>query len=108
MSNVENLIRLCDAVDVQDGVPLRVDAPGFDPLVVCRTDAGVHVLDDTCSHGMASLSEGEIEGGRIYCPFHSGSFDLATGEPMDPPCTIPIKAYRAIERDGGIYISPLN
>lgn len=106
MAETKNLIRLCDAADVQDGVPLRVDAPGFDPLLVCRVGGRVHVLDDTCSHGMASLSEGEIDDGRIYCPFHSGSFDIATGEPADPPCTIAIRTYAVTEQGDGIYISP--
>jgi nitrite reductase/ring-hydroxylating ferredoxin subunit len=63
-----------------------------------------HALDDRCSHGDASLADGDIDDGVIYCPLHAGGFDIASGEPVHPPCDEPVRAYTIIERDGGLWL----
>ncbi|HMO75278.1 MAG TPA: non-heme iron oxygenase ferredoxin subunit [Sphingopyxis sp.] len=98
-------LHLCAAADVAEGMIRRVSAQGYEPLAVCRIDGRVHLFADTCSHGMASLSEGEIEEGQIFCPFHGGAFDVVTGMPTERPCTLPIAVYQAIERDGDLYVA---
>jgi nitrite reductase/ring-hydroxylating ferredoxin subunit len=44
-----------------------------------------------------------IEGMEIVCPYHMGSFDVRTGEPVKSPCSIPIKSYATEVRDGVLY-----
>ena len=72
----------------------RVVIPALEPLAVCRTETEVFVVNDMCTHGLASLSEGEIQDRQIICPYHGGAFDMATGEPVGPPCTVPITAFK--------------
>jgi len=98
------VLLLCRSEDVAAGDILRVDPPGHVPLAVYNLGGTFYVTDDTCSHGEASLSEGEIDGDLIECPFHAGCFEIATGEPAVPPCTIPIRSYAVTVEDGGIYI----
>jgi nitrite reductase/ring-hydroxylating ferredoxin subunit len=98
------VIFLCHAEDVAPGDIRRVDVPDLPPLAVYNLDGTFHVTDDTCSHGEASLSDGEIDGGLIECPFHAGCFDIATGEPAGAPCIVPIKVYAVVIENGGIYI----
>ena len=40
------------------------------------------------------MSEGDIDGDEIYCPFHMGAFDIRTGEATVPPCVTPLKTYQ--------------
>ena len=40
------------------------------PVALYRLPDGYFATDDVCSHGEASLAEGEIEDGEIVCPFH--------------------------------------
>jgi nitrite reductase/ring-hydroxylating ferredoxin subunit len=96
--------RLCRASDVPAGAALRVSIPGEDPIAVCQIDGRFFAIADTCTHGMASLSEGEIEGKLIFCPFHGGSFDIETGAPVDRPCTIALRTYVVEERDGEVFL----
>lgn len=93
-------IRVCAASEVPQRHPLRVVVEQLGALAVCRVGSRFHAVEDLCSHGMALLSEGELDGGKIVCPFHGGSFDLATGLPIDKPCVIPVKAYTLVEFDG--------
>lgn len=98
------LYRLCDAGDVAEGAMRRVAVPGYEPLAVCHVAGRYYLIADTCSHGMASLSEGDLDGLQVFCPFHGGAFDIATGAPTERPCTIPIATYPIIERDGGLFV----
>ena len=38
-----------------------------------------YAIDDRCPHRGAPLSEGELEGAAVVCPWHGAIFDLATG-----------------------------
>ncbi|MBN8442783.1 MAG: non-heme iron oxygenase ferredoxin subunit [Thauera sp.] len=97
------LIRLCKIEDIPEGSALQVTLPEHAPLAVFRIAGECFVTDDTCTHGNASLSEGDIEDGLVICPFHSGSFDIRTGEPVDRPCTKKLQTYEAIADEGVLY-----
>ncbi len=44
-----------------------------------------YAIDDVCPHMGASLSEGEIEGGVVTCPWHAWRFRVADGTWADNP-----------------------
>jgi len=102
------LIKVCELEDIEDGEGLRLEIDGFPALAVYRIGDQAYTTADLCSHGEASLAEGELEADEfeIICPFHSGSFDIRTGEPMAAPCTEAIKAYRTVVEDGSVFIEP--
>jgi nitrite reductase/ring-hydroxylating ferredoxin subunit len=87
-----------------EGTPLRVKPEGVDSIALCLVGGEVYAVADTCSHGMASLSEGDVEGLTIYCPFHGGAFDLRTGAAVEKPCTHPIRRYETRVDDGGVFV----
>jgi p-cumate 2,3-dioxygenase ferredoxin subunit len=62
-------------------------------LAVYRLGDEYFVSDDVCTHGEASLAEGDIEDGTIVCPYHEESFDIRTGEARAYPCLTPLKVY---------------
>lgn len=101
-------IVLCRASDVPEGGALKVELEGRAPLAVFRVGGHFFVTDDTCTHGDASLSEGEVdeEDMVVECPWHSGAFELATGKPCGAPCTIPLKVHRFELRGDDIVLVP--
>ncbi len=75
------------------------------PIALYRLSDGFFATDDCCTHGEASLAEGEIEDGEIVCPFHLGKFDIRSGAPTAAPCTRAIRTYPVImEADGSLAI----
>ncbi len=98
------MLYLCRTEDVAVGDILRVDPPDHVALAVYNLDGNFFVTDDTCSHSEASLSEGEIDGDLIECPFHAGCFEIATGLPAGAPCTVPIQSYEVVIEDGAIHV----
>lgn len=40
----------------------------------------VYAISDMCPHRGASLAEGFLEAGKVFCPWHCFDFNLKTGE----------------------------
>ncbi|MDE8652005.1 non-heme iron oxygenase ferredoxin subunit [Novosphingobium album (ex Liu et al. 2023)] len=97
-------IRLCATSDIPEGEVLRVDLDDGRALAVYHWEGQFFATDDLCTHGDASLSEGEIEDGRILCPFHMGSFDIRTGEAVAAPCSIAVRTYPLTTREGEVFL----
>jgi nitrite reductase/ring-hydroxylating ferredoxin subunit len=96
-------LELCKADDVAAGAALKVETGGL-VLAVFNVDGEFYVMDDACTHGPGSLSEGYIDGDVVECNFHNGQFSIRTGEVVMPPCMIPMKTYPAIVEDGRVFI----
>ena len=96
-------VELCKAEDVAVGTALRVEA-GSVIVAVFNIEGQFYVTDDACTHGPGSLSEGYIDGDVVECNFHNGSFNIKTGEVVDPPCMIPIKTYPTTVEGGKVFI----
>jgi nitrite reductase/ring-hydroxylating ferredoxin subunit len=89
-----NRLFLCLAAEIPPGQVKRVLVDGYPPLAVFNLNGAFHVTDDTCTHGAASLSEGEIDGTEIECPFHFGRFDIRTGQAVAAPCRVSLQVYK--------------
>ena len=96
-------IRVCAAEEVPVGEARKIETDGL-VLAVFNLDGEFHVIDDHCTHGPGSLSEGFIDGDCIECNFHQGVFNIKTGEVVQPPCIVPVRTYPATVEDGVVYI----
>lgn len=100
---VRALAQVCEDRDVEPGCARRVMLHGR-ALAVFNVGGSFHVTDDTCTHGFASLAEGELEGHVISCPWHGGAFDVRSGEPVAAPCTDALAVHPCVVRDGGVWV----
>lgn len=80
--------------DVPPGTMLMVQVDGANILLVNQD--GLHALQGTCSHQYFELDGGFLQGDAVMCPLHLSRFDLATGEALDPPATLPLVTYPVI------------
>ena len=96
-------IDLCSAADIAPGNALKVET-GDLVLAVFNVDGEYYVMDDLCTHGPGSLSEGYIEGDVVECNFHNGQFNIKTGEVVAPPCMVPMKTYKTVIENGRVII----
>jgi nitrite reductase/ring-hydroxylating ferredoxin subunit len=51
-------------------------------------------IDDTCPHRGGPLSEGELNGSEVVCPWHGARFNIATGAHLSPPAPRDVTAYK--------------
>lgn len=73
-------------------------------IAICRSGGAFYALDNVCTHQYALLSEGYVEDGCIECPLHQGKFALATGAPLAPPVTQPVRVYPVRSEAGKVYV----
>lgn len=52
-----------------------------------------YAIDDVCPHRGGPLSEGDIEGEAVVCPWHGAIFDLATGAVRGYPAGADVTTY---------------
>ena len=78
------LIELCSESDLDHNESRLFSVNGLD-IALFRVEDNFYALDDLCSHGPGSLSEGYLDGFNIECDFHNGAFDIRTGEVTAPP-----------------------
>lgn len=98
----DNLFFLCKTTDLGPGSVLKVERPEG-ALAVYNLDGEFFATEDRCTHGLASLSEGDIIDGEIECNMHFGSFDIRTGQPGQAPCSIAVKTYKVEVRGDDVF-----
>ncbi|MFV0459287.1 MAG: bifunctional 3-phenylpropionate/cinnamic acid dioxygenase ferredoxin subunit [Actinomycetales bacterium] len=92
---------------VGEGRRIYGDTIGIDyDIAICNDEGELYAVDDTCTHSLASLSEGWIEECRVECPLHSAEFDLKTGEALSLPAVKPVRTYRVEVVDGRVLLFP--
>jgi 3-phenylpropionate/trans-cinnamate dioxygenase ferredoxin subunit len=92
-----------------DGSSVLVPAAttGTGDAITVFNDAGqLYAVDDTCTHGGASLSEGWVEDGVLECPRHGGTFCLRTGAPLGPPANRAVRIHAVSIVDGAVWLHP--
>lgn len=97
-------ITACAATALPDGEAMKIEADDR-TIALFHLDGAYFALDDRCSHGNASMSEGYIEDdGTVECPLHAARFCLKTGAALCQPATDPIRTYPVAVVDGMVCI----
>lgn len=84
--------------DLPPGSATCVDVAGR-RLAVFNVDGTYYAVDDECPHSGGPLSEGDLDGTRIECPWHGAVFDLTDGAVKCPPAEEGVGCYR-VQVDG--------
>ena len=97
-------IKICPLEDLKPGKAIRVKV-GDHAIAIVRTPSGeVKALDDKCSHGEISLSEGFVDEETIECWAHGAKFELNTGKPLSLPAYEPVPTYEVLIENDEIYL----
>ena len=99
-----NFHRAARSGQVREGSVRRFVVQGTE-LAIARLDGKAYALHNLCTHLACHLSSGKVENNGLTCLCHGSIFDLASGEPINPPATRPVKTYPLREMDGHIYVA---
>ena len=89
--------------ELDEGEVKLVNAAGND-VMIYRSNGTLCALADHCMHAGGPLHEGSIEGGRVTCPWHASTFNLADGSLVRGPATAPQPSYDTRVQDGKIEV----
>ena len=96
-------VLVCAAADVpENGVISR--EVGDELVAIYNIGGSYYATEGRCTHGLANLADGMIEGEEIECSFHFGKFHVPSGKPTESPCFIALKTYKTEVRDEQVFI----
>lgn len=78
---------------------------GSHDVAVFRSRTGeIFATQAACPHKDGPLADGIVGGGRVICPLHAYTFDLASGRPVSGACE-GLRVYEvAVSADGNISL----
>jgi 3-phenylpropionate/trans-cinnamate dioxygenase ferredoxin subunit len=100
---VTRLVDVASVDEVPDGTMLMVQVDGTQILLV-HTDGVIRAMQGICTHEYFELDKGFLTDGSLTCALHLSRFDLATGDPLDPPAEVPLAMYPTSVEDGRIVL----
>jgi nitrite reductase/ring-hydroxylating ferredoxin subunit len=62
-------------------------------IALFNLDGSFHAIDNMCTHVGGPLSEGELSGCEVTCPWHGAVFDVTTGQVLGPPAGSSVTRY---------------
>jgi toluene monooxygenase system ferredoxin subunit len=97
------LTKVCAAGDLSPGSMEAFEVDGWEVLVVRDDDGELHAMDGTCPHEDFPLVYGDLHGVVLTCANHLWSFDITSGEGINPPgCRL--RRYHVEVRDDQVYV----
>ena len=77
---------------------------GDTPILLFKKGDTVCAISETCSHAGGPLSEGELDGNLVQCPWHASRFDICSGQVRGGPATISQVRYETRIQNGQIEV----
>lgn len=101
MSDFQTVARVGD-IPAGEG---RCFAAGGKLIAVFLIDGDYYAINDICPHMGASLSDGYVEDGAVYCPWHAWRFCVKDGTWLDnPKASVRTDSYAVRIRDDEIQV----
>ncbi len=89
---MSEFVRAMAKSDLAAGYGAVVELQGT-RIAIFNVDETFYAVDDTCTHVGGPLSEGELEGTMVTCPWHGATFDIKTGAVLGPPASDGVRSY---------------
>jgi apoptosis-inducing factor 3 len=70
--------------DLQDGAMMKVMV-GERAVLLARVGGQLYATGAVCPHYGGSLPDGLLREARVMCPLHQATFDVRTGDMLEPP-----------------------
>jgi NADPH-dependent 2,4-dienoyl-CoA reductase/sulfur reductase-like enzyme/nitrite reductase/ring-hydroxylating ferredoxin subunit len=89
--------------ELEAGRPL-LGHVGDEPVVVVRTDSGIHAVGGSCTHYGGPLADGLVVDDTIRCPWHHACFSLRSGTALGAPALDGVDCWNVERVDGRIVV----
>ena len=91
-----------DGAEIPEGQGREVTVDGR-KLALFKVDGKFYAIANLCLHRGGPLSEGEVKGYEVTCPWHGWKYDVRNGAFEIIP-TLKVKAYKVEEIDRELFI----
>lgn len=99
------LVKVCSVEDLPPGEMMAVESDSLPPVALYNVDGEFFATSNVCTHAVAMLTDGYLEGDEIECPMHGGMFNVRTGAPTHFPCVEALKTFAVEVRGDEVFIA---
>ncbi len=89
---MEEFICVAKTSDLLEGTGKLVEVGGK-RIALFYDGNDYRAIEDECPHRGGPLSDGEINGNEVSCPWHGARFDIRDGKALSPPAPSNVTAY---------------
>ena len=97
-------VKACNADSVKPGEMMAVESEGLPPIALYNVGGEFFATGNICTHAVAMLTDGYLDGDQIECPMHGGMFSVRTGEATHFPCVEALQTFAVEVRDGEVFV----
>ena len=98
-------VKVATVGDIPPGKAMSVEVGG-EEVALFNLEGTYYAIGDVCTHAGGPLSEGQLEGEEVECPWHGALYNVRTGEVLSPPAPKGVKSYSVKVEGDDILISP--
>jgi len=103
MTSAGEYIEIANINDVRSG-ELKVFDVNGESIILINLDGEFFAYKNQCSHMELELSDAEIEGEILTCPWHGAQFNIRTGDVVRLPASEPLEKYEVKVEGDKIFI----
>lgn len=100
---MQDFVRAASTDDIPVGRLKLVDVNG-ERIAIANVGGSFYAFSDACTHDGGPLSDGDLDGEVVTCPWHFSRFNVRTGEIVESPAEEVVLTYELKVEDGGVYI----
>ena len=89
------LFKIAETKDVPPGQGSAFTIEG-QKIALFNVEGTYYAIGDTCTHRGVPLSEGDVQGTKVTCPWHGARFDLKTGAVLGPPAQNSVPSCKVV------------
>lgn len=97
------LIKITERKDLTPGQAAAFDLEG-QRIALFNVEGTYYAIGDSCTHRGGPLSEGDVQGTKVTCPWHGADFDLKTGAVLGPPAQKGVPRYKVVVESDDIKV----
>jgi len=95
-------IKVATVHEIVPGSGKKVEACGNE-IALFNFNGEIYAISDICPHRGGPLSEGFLDVGKVFCPWHCFDFNLKTGECTTFP-SMRVQAYEVKVEGEDIFV----
>ena len=86
-------VRIATTKDVPSGKMKSVENNGKS-ILVANLNGEYFAIGNICTHAACRLSDGTLNGEKVWCSCHGSTFDIRTGKVLKGPAKNPVPSFK--------------
>ena len=101
----DEFVKVAQIDDLPPGATKSIEVDG-ELVALINAGGDICAIGGECTHAMAYLADGFLDGDVLECPLHGACFNVRTGKAMTPPAFEDVPTYEVKVEGSDILLGP--